>query len=206
MKERSFRRFGLTGGIASGKSTVARILQARGAGVVDADRVARDVVAPGSDGLREIRDAFGPGVLTEHGELDRDAMRAIVFADPVQRVRLESIVHPYIYMDVMRAMEEFETRGKPAGFVEAALLLESPAPFELDAIVVVVCGRETQAERLRVSKAWPEDEIAGVLDAQMSDGERIERAGYVIRNDGSLADLESAVATLWRELISPDWS
>lgn len=206
MKARSFRRFGLTGGIASGKSTVARLLQARGAGVVDADQIAREVVAPGSDGLREIRDAFGPGVLTERGELDRDAMRAVVFADPVQRVRLESIVHPYIYMGVMRALEEFETRGKPAGVVEAALLLESPAPFELDAVIVVVCGRETQAERLRGSKGWPEEEIDGVLDAQMSDDERIERADYVVRNDGSLADLESAVARLWGELVSPDWT
>ncbi|MCC6156616.1 MAG: dephospho-CoA kinase [Deltaproteobacteria bacterium] len=206
MKERSFRRFGLTGGIASGKSTVARFFQALGAGIVDADQVAREVVAPGSDGLREIRDAFGPGVLTEQGELDRDAMRAVVFADPVQRVRLESIVHPYIYMGVMRAMEEFETRGKRAGVVEAALLLESPAPFELDAIMVVVCGRETQADRLRQAKGWPAEEIEGALDAQMSDEERMERADYVIRNDGSLADLENAVAKLWQELVSPDWS
>ncbi len=204
--ERSFRRFGLTGGIASGKSTVARLLHARGAGIVDADQVARDVVAPGSEGLREIRDAFGPGVLTEQGELDRDAMRAIVFADPVQRVRLESIVHPYIYMGVMHALEDFETRGKPAGVVEAALLLESPAPFDLDAIIVVVCGRETQADRLRQTKGWPPEEIDGVLDAQMSDDERIERADYVIRNDGSLAELEDAIAKLWRDLIAAEWS
>lgn len=196
-----YLRLGLTGGIASGKSTACRYFAELGAGVIDADQLARDVVAPGTEGLSEIEETFGPSVLSESGDLDRDAMRALAFADPEARMRLEAIVHPRVYMGVMDALAAFEREGRPAGMVEAALLLEKPAPFHFDAVVCVVCGADVQAKRLRESKGWPDKEIRGVLAAQLTDDERRKRADFVVENSGSLDGLRRAVEDVWRRLL-----
>ncbi|MCB1154292.1 dephospho-CoA kinase [bacterium] len=196
-----FLILGLTGGIASGKSEVGRILTSLGAGVVDSDQVARDVVAPGSDGLEEIREKFGAGVLTPEGELDRTAMREIVFADPAKRKVLESITHPRIFLNVGQKLQQFREEGRPAGVVEAALLMETNAPYPFDAMIAVVAGAETQAERVRARNDWPEAQIQGALAAQLSDDERRERADYIIENFGNLDELDTQTRAVWDRIL-----
>ena len=200
MRSKGYLRLGLTGGVASGKSTAAQFFADLGCGVIDADRASREVVEPGSEGLDEIRKTFGAGVLRPDGALSRDAMRRLVFLHPEKRLLLEAIVHPLVYRRVMEALDAFEREGRPAGLVEAALLLENPAPFDFDAIIAVVCGKEIQTGRLRKRDGWSDEEIQGVLEAQMTDLEREEKADHVLRNFGGFEDLRAGVEELWKKL------
>ncbi|MBZ0270672.1 dephospho-CoA kinase [bacterium] len=199
-KPSRFLRLGLTGGIASGKSEAARIFAELGLGVLDADAISREAVAPGSDGLALIRAAFGDGILTPAGELDRERMRAIAFSDPEKRAALEAIIHPRVFVAIAEGLRAFEAQGRPAGVVEAALLIEAGAREAFDAIVAVVAGRERQRERLLARSAWSPEQIEGVLAAQIDDAERKARADYVIRNDGTLDDLRVATITVWARI------
>jgi dephospho-CoA kinase len=195
-----FLKLGLTGGIASGKSAVARVFAGFGCGVIDADRCARDVVAPGSEGLAAVRDEFGESVIAPDGSLDRESMRRIVFSDPAKRLALEAIVHPLVFIEIHNAMERFEMEGRPAGIIEAALLIENAKAFQLDAVISITAGTENRAARLRARDQWADKEIDGVLKAQMSDEERSWHSDYVINNNGTLDDLAAAVTDLWRHI------
>lgn len=197
---KTFLRLGLTGGIASGKSTVAEMLRELGCGVVDADRISREVVSPGSEGLARVKEAFGREVLTPTGALDRDAMRRAVFCDSHKRKLLESLIHPLIHARIARAMEDFSKRGFDTGVVEAALLLETSASYDLDAVIAVVCGRRVQEARLRARGGWSDEEIKGVLDAQGKDEERKGKADYLLENRGTKEELRDAVGRLWKIL------
>lgn len=193
-------RVGLTGNIASGKSTVARVWQRLGAPVIDADVLARRAVAPGSVGLRRIVETFGPGVLDEAGRLDRAALRDIVFHDPEARAKLEAIVHP----EVGRLRREEEARLEAAGekivVHDIPLLFEAGLDEEFDAIVLVDAPERVRLERLMRDRGLTEDEARRMIDAQMPSSQKRDRADYVIENEGTLEALERAAEEVWREL------
>lgn len=192
---------GLTGGIASGKSTVARIFQRAGVGVVDADQVARDVVVPGSEGLAEVVAAFGAGVVRGDGTLDREALAARAFADPSQRERLQSILHPRIGRRSAELLDAL--RAGPSRYViyEAPLLVEVGAHKGLAALIVVASAQENQLERAVLRDTASRDAIAARIAAQLPLERKLEVADYVIWNDGSLADLEQRVLEVHREIL-----
>jgi len=193
-------RIGLTGNIASGKSTVARVWQRLGAPVIDADVLARRAVEPGSPGLRRIAEEFGPGVLDETGALDRAAMRDIVFRDPAARARLEAIVHP----EVGRLREEEEARLEAAGerivVHDIPLLFEAGLEERFDAVVLVDASEVVRLERLVRDRGLAEDEARRMIDAQMPASLKRGRADYVIENDGTIEELERKAEEVWREL------
>ncbi|HSK25806.1 MAG TPA: dephospho-CoA kinase [Jiangellales bacterium] len=192
-------RVGLTGGIGAGKSEVARLLAGHGAVVVDADALAREVVARGTDGLGEVVAAFGPQVLTPSGDLDRPALGRLVFADPAARSRLEAIVHPR----VRRRAAEIEAAASPRTVVvhDIPLLVETGQPSRFDAVLVVDVPEELQVERLR-GRGMAEADARARIAAQASRAERLAAATVVIDNSGSLQDLRERVRQVWQELAT----
>jgi dephospho-CoA kinase len=193
-------RVGLTGGVASGKSTVSAMLRELGAVVVDADLLAREAVAPGTDGLAEIVAAFGEGVLTPHGELDRPAMGAVVFADEQARRRLEAIVHPR----VRARAAELETAAGPDAVVvhDIPLLVETGQASSFDAVVVVDVPPETQLERMLGSRGMTREEAEARVAAQASRQARLAVATHVIENTGTFEDLRDRVTEVFESLVS----
>ena len=190
-------RVGLTGGIGAGKSSVARLLDRLGAAVIDADQLAREVVAPGTPGLAAVAETFGQRVLATDGSLDRKALGAIVFGAPTELARLNAIVHPLV---AARAAEL--TGQAPPGAVvvyDVPLLVENDLAGEYDVVVVVETSR---AERLRrlADRGMDRREAEERMAAQADDAARRAVADTVIDNDGSPAELEVAVSTLWADL------
>ncbi|HEY2489538.1 MAG TPA: dephospho-CoA kinase [Streptosporangiaceae bacterium] len=193
-------KVGLTGGIAAGKSEVSRRLAERGAVIIDADAVAREVVAPGTRGLAEITAAFGPGVLDAGGALDRGRLGEIVFADSALLGKLNAIVHPW----VAERMLEIERAAPPDAIVvhDVPLLAENRLAGQYDVVVVVDVPAEVQLDRLTRQRRMPEDQARERMDAQASRAERLEIADIVVDNSGSLADLDRRVDGLWEELTA----
>lgn len=194
-------RVGLTGGIASGKSTVSAILAELGAVVVDADLLAREVVARGTPGLAAVAAEFGDGVLTPEGDLDRPAMGAIVFADPAARKRLEAIIHPLVHQ---RGAElEAEAPDDAVVVHDIPLLAEGGRAGSFDAVVVVDVPTEVQVDRMVRDRGWSQQEAESRIAAQASREERLAIATHVIDNTGSLADLRSRVEQVYAALREP---
>ncbi len=193
---------GLTGGVASGKSTVAGLLADLGAVVVDADRLAREVVEPGTPGLAAVVDEFGDRVLSADGTLDRQALGAVVFADEAARRRLEAILHPLIRA---RGAELEEAAGPGALVVhDIPLLVETGQADRFDAVVVVDVPVETQVARMVADRGWSREDAAARVAAQASREERRAVATYVVENTGTREDLRDRVAEVFGELVSTD--
>jgi dephospho-CoA kinase len=192
------KRIALTGGLASGKSTVARLLAERGVPVVDADALARDVVAPGTDGLAAIA-ARWPSVVHD-GVLDRKALGAIVFADPAERRALEAITHPRIRAESARRLGVVEQTGAPRAIYEAALLFENDLDRELDATLLVSAPTDLQLARLQARDGVSPAEARARLDAQLPLEAKMARATFVIENDGSLDELVRRAEAVWAEV------
>jgi len=189
---------GLTGGIASGKSTVARLFQALGVPVIDADQAARDAVAPGSEGLAAIRERFGDEMLGPDGTLDRTRMRRCVFADDAARHALEAIVHP----EVRRLMDRrLAAADAPYAISMVPLLLETGQADRVDRVLVVDTPPAKQIARARARDGSSLEVIEGILRAQASRDARLARADDVIHNDDSPAGLESQVERLHRRYL-----
>jgi dephospho-CoA kinase len=195
------RIIGLTGGIGSGKSTVAALLAERGARVIDADRIGHEVYRPGSEGFRRVVDAFGPEIVAADGTIDRRVLGARVFADADARARLNAIVHPLIASAIAAQIADARTTaaGSPI-VIEAAILLEAGWQGLVDRLWVVSVRRETAIARVMASRGLTRDEVERRIDAQLPDAERRGRADVVIENDGSLADLRAEVEKAWRTL------
>jgi dephospho-CoA kinase len=191
-------RVGLTGGIGSGKSEVSRRLAAQGAVVIDADLIAREVVAPGTEGLAEVERAFGPGVLGPDGALDRARLGEIVFADRQQLDRLNAIVHPR----VGARMRELEDGAGPEAVVihDVPLITENGLASAYDLVVVVDVPPRVQLDRLVRLRGMTHEQAAARIAAQASREERFAIAGMVVDNSGSLAELDRQVGDLWAEL------
>jgi len=188
---------GLTGGIASGKSTVAKLLASFGAETIDADQVARDVVVKGSIGLEAVVAAFGAGVLTADGELDRQALGRIVFADPAKRVALEAILHPLIKARTSKLFSESQS----AIVVYAVpLLVEANVDYPFDMILTVEASEQIQLERILRSRGLSLSEAVARVGAQASRAQRADRADYVVDSSGTLAQLEAQVQLLWPKI------
>ena len=189
------RIWGLTGNIGSGKTTVGRMLSARGIPVVDADQVAREVVEPGRPALREIASRF-PGVLLPDGSLDRKALAARVFADPAEREALNRIVHPRIAEEVAGRMAALAAAGEKIAVYEAALIVENRLQQGLDGLIVVSAPPETQIARLRLREGMSEGEARARIASQLTQAEKARHATFVIDNSGSEAELSEKVERL----------
>lgn len=191
-------RVGLTGGIASGKSSVAAILADLGAVVIDADLIAREVVARGTPGLAAVVEEFGPELLTPEGDLDRAAMGALVFADPEARRRLEGIIHPLVH----RRSAELEAAAADGAVVvhDIPLLAEVGRAGSFDAVVVVDAPEELQVQRMVEDRGWTREEAQSRIAAQATRDERLAIATHVVDNTGSLADLRRRVEAIHAEL------
>lgn len=192
------KRIGLTGGIASGKSVVAARLAARGVPVIDADRIARDVVEPGRPALAEIA-ARWPAVV-RGGALDRKALGAIVFAEPGERAALEAILHPRIREELERAFRGLEDAGVPIAVYEAPLLVETGSDAALDALIVVSAPEALQIERVMRRDGLDEAQARARLAAQLSAEARLAKATFVIENSGDLRALERNVDDVWDQV------
>jgi dephospho-CoA kinase len=192
------RFVGLTGGIGSGKSTVAAMLKARGAVVIDADALAREVVEPGTPGFDAVVERFGPEIVAPDGELDRAALAAIVFEDPERRAQLEAIVHPAV---ARRAGEIVAGHANTGDVVvlDSPLLIETGRHRDVELVIVVSSQPETQIRRL-VARGMDEEDARARLAAQMPLAEKAEVADVVLDNEGSLDELEGQVDRLWADL------
>ena len=191
-------RVGLTGGIGSGKGEVATRLASHGALVIDADQLAREVVAPGTPGLAEIVETFGAGVLRPDGSLDRPLLGEIVFSDAGLRGRLNAIVHPRV-ADRMREIEQ--AAGKADVIVHVIpLLVENGLAGTFDVVVVVDAPPAAQVDRLVSTRGMTRSQALARMSAQVTREERLAAATVVVDNSGSLDDLDGQVAALWAEL------
>jgi dephospho-CoA kinase len=198
----AFAIVGLTGGIGSGKSTVARMFAEQGVPVVDADRIAREVVEPGTDGLREVVEAFSEDVLDEEGRLDRAKLGDRVFSDEAARKRLESILHPRIAAASMARFAELAQEGHPYAIYEAALLVENRSHAMMQALVVVSASEETQVARVCARDGIDEEAARKRIAAQLPLEEKVAVADYVISNDGSLEQTRARTLEVHRELLA----
>jgi dephospho-CoA kinase len=194
---------GLTGGIASGKSSISRMLAERGAHVIDADRIGHEVIAPDGEAYPKVIIAFGTGVLAEDGTIDRKKVAAIVFSDPEALRRLNDISHPCMAERMAREIRQVRARPPserpPLILLDAAILFEAGWDGLCDRIWTVETTPELAAERLMARDAMTRAEVQARLAAQMSNPERARRAHAVIRNEGSLEALQSQVERLWEE-------
>jgi dephospho-CoA kinase len=191
-------KVGLTGGIGAGKSEVSRRLAGQGAIVIDADLIAREVVAPGTDGLAEVIGSFGPAVLGPDGALDRTLLGDIVFADPQKLARLNSIVHPRVGAR-MRALEEAAGPGSVVVH-DVPLIAENGLANAYDLVVVVDVPPRIQLDRLVRLRGMSRDQAQARMAAQASREDRLAIAGIVVDNSGSLAELDRQTGELWAEL------
>ncbi|HUT55183.1 MAG TPA: dephospho-CoA kinase [bacterium] len=192
---------GLTGGIGSGKSTVARMFVDRGARLIDADQLARDVVLPQKPAWNDIVREFGEAVLLPDRAINREALAAIVFADQDKRKRLNDITHPRIGQEMLRLAKQFTEQGAPLAVIDAALLLESPATKWIKPVIVVVADEAVKLERVCARDRCDQDEVLQRIRAQWPDSERVKYADYVIDNSGTLEDLKEQVEKVWRQII-----
>jgi dephospho-CoA kinase len=190
---------GLTGGIGSGKSTVARLLEKRGAVVFDADLLAREAVAPGTPGHAAVIERFGADVLAPGGELDREALASIVFADPSARRDLEQIVHPEVRRLFAEGSEAYRDTDRVVVF-SAPLLVESGMHTAFEILVVVSATVATQIERLMRQRGMSEASIRARIDAQAPLEDKAAVADFIVDNEGTLDELESQVERLWNDL------
>ncbi len=195
-------RVGLTGGLASGKSTVARALANRGIPVLDADRIVHDLYRPGAPGSQAIAEEFGPGFLDADGAVDRPRLAAHVFADAERVKRLNARIHPLVHEEQRRWLESLERSGARLGVVEATLLIESGGRERFDVIVTVSAPEALRLERAaRRSPGTNADELRRRIGSQMPDAEREKVADVVIVNDGSEGDLAKKADDLARTLL-----
>ncbi|TVX98039.1 dephospho-CoA kinase [Cohnella terricola] len=191
---------GLTGGIAAGKSTVAKLLTDRGAILIDLDKIAREVVEPGQPALRAIAERFGQAVLQEDGSLNRKKLGEIVFSDSSERKALEAITHPAIRAVMKRRMTEYEEKTPETLIVvDVPLLYESRLEDYFEQVMVVYVPREKQLQRLMERDEISADDARKRLDAQMGIEEKKNRADIVIDNSGSLTRTEEQIDRFWRE-------
>ena len=192
---------GVTGGIGSGKSTVARLLDRRGAVVIDADQLAREAISKGTPGFGRVVDAFGAEVLTPEGDLDRAALARRIFSDPVQKAALEAIVHPEVARRFGELVEGYRATDRIVVYVTPLLVELGLAPA-FDVVVVVTASPHLRVSRVASGRGLSPDEVRERMAAQATDDQRMEVAHVLVDNDGSLAELEPQVDRLWGDLVA----
>jgi dephospho-CoA kinase len=192
--------FGLTGGIGSGKSTVAQLLRERGVPVVDADELAREAVAPGSAGLAEVLAAFGPELLGSDGALDRKRLGAVVFADETARKRLNSITHPLVRRLSQERFAALDAQGQALAAYDVPLLFEVGLDAVLKPVVLVAATEATQVARVTARDGSTEADARARIAAQLPLAEKRQRADHVLENDGTRAELAAQLDALLPKL------
>ncbi len=193
---------GITGGIAAGKSCVAAMFAELGAVVVSADCLAREAVAPGTPGLNSLVAAFGREILDPGGELDRERLARVVFADPVARERLNAITHPAIARLAEARLRELRAQAVPLVVYEAPLLFEAGAANRVDRVLTVTIAEPVQRARLAARDQLPAAALQARVAAQWPQWEKVARADFVIDNSGSLAETRRQVVALYHHLLS----
>jgi dephospho-CoA kinase len=196
------RLIGLTGGIGTGKSSVAGFLRELGVTVIDADEATRAVQAPGTEGLRLLADAFGDEILTPEGALDRPRLAAIAFADPKARQRLNEIVHPLVRRWMAERQREAAARGDPLVVLDVPLLFETRGIDGLDAVILVYAPEELQLKRLTELRGMDERAARERIAAQMPIDEKRRLASHVILNTGTLDELRAEAERTWAEVLA----
>lgn len=191
---------GLTGGVATGKSTVARMLAELGAAVVDADAVARRVVEPGLPAWEALRAAFGPGILHEDGRVDRRALARLAFGRADNLDKLNRATHPFIRAELERHLAALAAAGTPVAVLDVPLLFEADLTAMVDEVWVVVCDRAAQVARLVARSDLTEEEAEARIDSQLPLEEKARRADVVIDNGGTLAETRRQVRAAWERL------
>jgi dephospho-CoA kinase len=187
---------GLTGGIASGKTTVTEMLRELGVAVIEADVIARQVVSPGSEGLNRVISQFGTGILNPDGSLDRRKLGREVFADPKKRQELEALLHPLIKAEVSTVRNQFLQEGRQLVVYDVPLLFEKNMQKEFDGIIVVTSDLEKQKSRMKARDLLSDAEIGDRLASQIPMTEKIAQATWVLSNNGSQGQLQSQVQQL----------
>jgi dephospho-CoA kinase len=190
------RVFGLTGGIGSGKSTVARLFREEKIPVVDADRISREITSPGKPAYIEIVGRFGEEILLPDGRIDRKILGAIIFSNAGKRADLEAITHPRIAEGMREAVSALASEGHPVVIVEAALIHEKEPQGMFDAVIGVRCGRGLQVERLMRRDGIPREQALRIVSSQMDPEEKALASDYVIDNSGDLARTRAQVRAL----------
>jgi dephospho-CoA kinase len=190
---------GLTGGIGAGKSTVARMLEERGARVIDADDLARRAVRNGTPGFDRVVEAFGPDVVKPDGELDRRKLAGIVFADPNRRRELERITHPEVARLLAEALAPFRATDEIIVYA-SPLLVESGTAAACDIVVVVAAPEDEQLRRVGAQRALEEADVRARMQAQATAPERAAAADVILDNGGTLEELEAQVERLWQDI------
>ena len=193
------RVVGLTGGIASGKSTVTAMFRELGAQVIDADQVARDVVEPGTPGVEEVARRF-PGVVDASGRLDRTELGRRVFGNPAERRALEAIVHPRIREEVERRLEALARAGAKVALYDAALLIENGLQKGMDGVIVVWAPESLQRARLAARDGLDEAAVTARLGAQLPLADKRAHATWVVDNGGSMDETRAQVQRIWEEI------
>ena len=195
-------RVGLTGGIGSGKSAVSALLVQHGAALIDADRIAREVVAKGTPGLAAVVEAFGADLLRPDGELNREALGRIVFSDAQALARLNAIVHPRVGEQTAREQAAAEAAGARILVFDVPLLVENGLQSLYDVVVVVAAQPETQLDRLTRLRGMTEADARARIAAQAPLADKVAAATYVIENDGPISALAPQVDRLWADLLA----
>jgi dephospho-CoA kinase len=193
-------KVGLTGGIGSGKSTVAKALQAKGVVLVDADKIAREVVQPSELALQEIAKAFGSTILLADGNLDRAALKQRIFSNSDAKVQLENILHPRIRQRILERIDE--AAGTPYVVADIPLLVENNYPQYFDRVVVVDCPEEIQIARVQARDEMSEAQIRSIMNSQAKRQNRNAAATDIIDNSGDLASLKMQIEKLHESLLS----
>lgn len=192
---------GLTGGIGSGKSTVAHFLVELGAEVIDLDKVGHDVLSKNGNAYKKTTLNFGETILNKNGEIDRNKLGTIVFGDPMALKRLNNIVHPEIDKIVAKKMKEYRQRGVKAVVLEAAVMQEAAKTKQTDEIWVMLAPEETVLRRLKERSGLSVQDVKARIKSQMTNEERAKKADVVIINDGTLNELKVKVKTEWDKLL-----
>jgi dephospho-CoA kinase len=197
----SVRRIALTGGIATGKSQVRAQLAAYGVATIDADALAREVVAPGTPGLEAVVRRFGSDVLNMGGALDRRKLAALVFADPASRRDLEAIVHPAVQQATDSWFDSLDPAAHPFAVAEIPLLYEVGREGAFDAVIVAACKPETQVRRVMARDAVTETEARQRLVAQLPIEDKVRRAVYAVSTDGTIDETNRQLWDLYHRLV-----
>ena len=195
------RIIGLTGGMATGKSTVSAMLRELGAAVIDADEIAREVVVPGSPAYLDIQQRF-PDVIGPDGRLDRAKLAGVIFSSASERAALNAIIHPRIHQAFLEKKGALAKRGVPVAIYDAALLIENGLHHQMDGVILVTAPRDLQIARLRQRNGLTQDESEARLSSQMPLSEKERFASWIIDNSGELSRLRAQVAEVWNAIQS----
>jgi len=194
---------GLTGNIASGKSTVAAIFKELGATLIDADKIARDIVSKGKPALKKIITHFGNEILNKDGTLNREKLGSKVFNDKNQRQILNDITHPEIFKEINNLIEKYRSEGKRIVIIEAALIIEREKLKKMiDKLIVVSTKEDSQIKRLAKRDGFSKEQALSRINSQIPTEEKIKHADYVIHNDTDISNIKNQVETIWKDLSS----